>query len=39
MLIRGQSGENFFVYDILVMVFGLYILTPIIYWKDAVQPN
>jgi CDP-diacylglycerol--serine O-phosphatidyltransferase len=39
MLIRGQSGENFFVYDILVMVFGLYILTPIIYWKDAKQLN
>jgi CDP-diacylglycerol--serine O-phosphatidyltransferase len=35
MLIRGKSGENFYVYDILVMIFGLYILTPLIYWKDA----
>lgn len=35
MLIRGKSGQNFYVYDILVMIFGLYILTPLIYWKDA----
>jgi len=39
MLIRGQSGENFYVYDILVMVFGLYILTPLIYWNDAKQSS
>jgi CDP-diacylglycerol--serine O-phosphatidyltransferase len=35
MLIRGKSGDNFYVYDILVAIFCLYILTPIIYWKDA----
>jgi len=36
MLIRGQTdGANFYVYDILVMIFGLYILTPLIYWKEA----
>ena len=35
MLIRGKSGQNFYVYDILVMIFGMYILTPLIYWKDA----
>ena len=35
MLIRGKAGGNFYVYDILVMIFGLYILTPFIYWKDA----
>ena len=35
MLIRGKSGQNFYVYDILVMIFGLYIFTPLIYWKDA----
>ena len=35
MLIRGQSDVNFYVYDILVMIFCLYILSPIIYWKDA----
>jgi CDP-diacylglycerol--serine O-phosphatidyltransferase len=36
MLIRGESdGIHFYVYDILVMIFGLYILTPLIYWKDA----
>ncbi|MEK9727836.1 MAG: CDP-alcohol phosphatidyltransferase family protein [Candidatus Margulisiibacteriota bacterium] len=34
MLIRGKSGGNFYVYDILVMIFALYILTPVIYWKD-----
>lgn len=35
MLIRGKSGGNFYVYDILVMIFGLYILSPLIYWNDA----
>lgn len=34
MLIRGKSGVNFYVYDILVMVFALYLLTPAIYRKD-----
>ena len=35
MLIRGKLGGNFYVYDILVMIFGLYILSPLIYWNDA----
>ncbi len=35
MLIRGKSGVNFYIYDILVMIFAIYILTPLIYWKDA----
>jgi CDP-diacylglycerol---serine O-phosphatidyltransferase len=35
MLIRGKEGVNFYVYDILVMVFCLYTVSPIIYWREA----
>jgi CDP-diacylglycerol--serine O-phosphatidyltransferase len=35
MLIRGQAGHSFYVYDVMVGVFALYILTPLIYWNDA----
>ena len=34
MLIRGKSGINFYVYDILVMIFGIYIFMPLLFWKD-----
>ncbi len=34
MLVRGQSGFNFFVYDILIMIFCLYIITPLVYGND-----
>ena len=35
MLIRGKEGVNFYVYDVLVMVFCLYTVSPIVYWKEA----
>ena len=35
MLVRGQSGFNFFVYDILIMIFCLYILSPIVYRNET----
>ena len=34
MLVRGKSGFNFFVYDILIMIFCLYILSPIFYRNE-----
>ncbi len=37
MLIRGKEGVNFYVYDILVIIYFLYLLSPVVYWKDRIR--
>ena len=37
MLIRGKEGVNFYVYDILVIIYYFYLLSPVVYWRDRLR--